>query len=723
MVTNKHISKIIVVVMAVAVLLCFLTMSFSDELTELLGGTGISMEYESKLFDTEETINIDIQMSDDDWSKMLANATAEEYYVCDVVINGKNISNVAIRPKGNTSLSAIAKDPDNDRYSFKIEFDHYVYGQSYYGLDKLILNNNYADATNMKEAVVYDMYQYLGADASLYNYAKVSVNGEYWGVYLALEAVEESFMLRNYGTQDGELYKPESMNMGGGGKGGDFSKPDKDFSDFDFSGFDGSGFEGMTPPSDSKGFSFNRRGSSDKKADDKKSDSNSEGSSLGRFPGGDNFNFDPGNMPNGGDFNFGGKGVFSMGGNGGANLNYTDDDLDSYSTIWEGEVTDTGKGDHRKVVTALKNISEGKDLEKYLDVDNVLKYMAVHTFVVNMDSLTGSMAHNYYLYEYDGQLNILPWDYNLSFGGMSMGSSDSASEMVNYPIDTPFSGTEFFDALLENEEYLERYHEYLQQLVDEYVNGGRFDEAYNRIRSQIDSLVETDPTALYSYEEYLTAADMLYQTIKLRAESISGQIKGTIPSTDEGQRRNSSALIDASSIDIKAMGQFNMGGNFGRPSEKTQNGNDSSDEDLENKNSSEEAANEITGEQRLQANFDTSTLPEGFDPSNMPDMGDFDPGNMPNMGDFDPSNIPNKGNFDSPSSGNDKGNNQDDKKQVEKNDGSSSKSSSSDRKMPSNFTNVKGNSKNAVNNVISLSICLAVMVIALIGVSLYKRKR
>jgi len=107
----------------------------------------------------------------------------------------------------------------------------------------------------------------------------------------------------------------------------------------------------------------------------------------------------------------------------------------------------------------------------------------------------------------------------------------------------------------------------------------------------------------------------------------------------------------------------------------------------------------------------------------MPDMGDFDPGNMPNMGDFDPSNIPNKGNFDSPSSGNDKGNNQDDKKQVEKNDGSSSKSSSSDRKMPSNFTNVKGNSKNAVNNVISLSICLAVMVIALIGVSLYKRKR
>lgn len=141
-----------------------------------------------------------------------------------------------IRPKGNTSLTSIANDPTTDRYSFKLEFDHYVDGQTCFGLDKLILNNNYADATNMKEALIYDMYQYLGADASLYNYARLSVNGEYWGVYLALEAVEDSFLLRNYGVQDGELYKPDSMNIGGGGDpGGDFKADDMDF-------------ENMTPP-------------------------------------------------------------------------------------------------------------------------------------------------------------------------------------------------------------------------------------------------------------------------------------------------------------------------------------------------------------------------------------------------------------------------------------------------------------------------------------------
>ncbi len=701
MATNKHISKIIIVLMAAAVVLCFVAIAHSHELVEALGGTGVTMEYESKLFNTDEVISIDIRMDEDDWEAMLNNPLSEEYYVCDVVINGQKIKNVGIRPKGNTSLSAIAMDADNDRYSLKLEFDHFVEGQTCYGLDKLILNNNYADATNMKEAIIYDMFQYLGTDASLYNYAKISVNGEYWGVYLALEAVEESFMLRNYGTQDGELYKPDSMEMGsgkssgssssssgsmtppGGGfsgnQGGDsensgtpsfygFPGGSSDFDpnnipeggNFDFgnmpdmsgnkpgessdsgtpssggpSGFDpsnrpgssSSGFGGMTPPGGSQGFPGNEGG-----------DTESSGSpSFDGFSGGSS-DFDPYNKPDGegsgsggqrpdmGDFSpQGGGGGFSMRG-GGADLNYVDDELDSYQTIWEGEITGTGKADHRRVVTALKNISEGNDLETYMDVDNILKYMAVHTFAVNMDSLSGSMAHNYYLYEYDGQLNILPWDYNLSLGGMSMGSNGDATEMVNDPIDTPFSSTHFFDGLLENEEYLAKYHEYLQQLVDEYVKGGRFDETYHRIRSQIDELVETDPNALYDYEEYDTAAKLLYETVNLRADSIKGQLEGTIPSTDAGQRQDSSNFVDASHIDVKAMGQFNMGGFAdNRKDKKKGESDDSSDSD---DFSFFDFGNFFGGE-----------MPD-FDPNNMPEGGfDFGGGNMPDMGGFNPGNV------------------------------------------------------------------------------------
>lgn len=505
MIGSKYATKIACIAMAAAVLLCVLAVAFPQKLAEAAGQGGVAMEYEAELFQTDSVMQIDIRMENDVWEEMLAGAMAEEYYSCDVVINGLVVKNVGIRPKGNTSLSAIAMDPDTDRFSLKLEFDHYVEGQTCLGLDKLVLNNNYADATNMKEAIVYDMYQYLGADASLYNYAEISVNGTYWGVYLALETVEDSFLLRNYGVESGNLYKPEGMGMGGGGDAGG-----PGFSDFESGPGGGDGLEQRE---------------------------------TGGFPGGQRFSM----------------------GSGGADLNYTDDELDSYSVIWDGAVTDSGKKDYRRVVSALRDINEGTNLEECLDIDNVLKYMAVHTFSVNMDSLSGSMAHNYYLYEHEGELNVIPWDYNLSFGGMGMGmgADSGASGMVNDAIDSPFQGTEFFDALLEDEACLARYHGYLQELTEGYVSGGKFQDAYNRIRSQIDGLVEADPTAFYTAAEYGTAAEMLYQTVMLRAESIRGQLDGTIPSTDAGQRADGSALVDASSIDIEAMGVMGGGRDFG----------------------------------------------------------------------------------------------------------------------------------------------------------------
>ena len=120
---------------------------------------------------------------------------------------------------------------------------------------------------------------------------------------------------------------------------------------------------------------------------------------------------------------------------------------------------------------------------------------------------------------------------------------------MNDAIDNAFSGTTFFDTLMENETYHSQYYAYLQQLVSEYIDGDGFDAFYTRVRSQIDTLVESDPTAFYSYDEYLTAAETLYQVVKLRGQSIQGQLDGTIPSTEAAQR-TSDALVDASALDI-----------------------------------------------------------------------------------------------------------------------------------------------------------------------------
>ncbi len=550
MISNKHIVKFSAILTAIVFVLCIAAQLFPDMLSSVIqSDTAYSMEYEDKLFDTSEIIDINIIMDETAWQDMLDNAIQEEYYECNVQINGTTFYSVGIRPKGNTSLSSIANDPDNDRYSFKLEFDQFVDGGTCFGLDKLVLNNSYADATNMKEAIIYDMYQYLGADASLYNYAKISVNGEYFGVYLALEAVEESFGLRNYGTEFGKLYKPDSMDMGArddekGGNSKDSDRPQM-----------GSGIPSNEMPDMSNFAKANvEKGDNANKANNQSAVSNNfRKMQRAEFSGGE------GAVRPGGGFGGG------FGGNG-ANLNYIDDNKDSYSAIWDGSVNGATDSDKNRVITALRNVSNQTNAEKYLDTDNLLKYMVVHNFAVNEDSLSGSMAHNYYLYEANGKLNIIPWDYNLSWGGMGgMGSRDGsgATGTINEPIDDSYSSTQFFDIFLNNEEYLSKYHSYYNDLIEGYVNSGRFEETYNRIVSQIDELVKTDPNAMYSYDEYLSAKAILYNVIMLRAESVSGQLDGSIPSTSAEQQKNPEALIDASDIDLSAMGTMNMGGGFG----------------------------------------------------------------------------------------------------------------------------------------------------------------
>ena len=175
-------------------------------------------------------------------------------------------------------------------------------------------------------------------------------------------------------------------------------------------------------------------------------------------------------------------------------------------------------------------------------------------------------------------------------------SGSSATSVVNEAIDNAFAGTDFFDTLMDNETYHAQYCEYLRRLVDEYINGGGFDEFYNRVRGQIDALVEADPNAFYTYDEYLEAAETLYELVKLRGESISGQLDGTIPSTS-AEQSGSDALIDASHIDLEVMGSMDIGGGGGGFSFGGRGGGASG------------TASSGSG------GFDMSQLPEGFDPS------------------------------------------------------------------------------------------------------------
>ncbi len=562
--THKAIDKICCVVLALTLLLTVLFLN--GESLGLKKASSV-MGYESKLFDTSKVHTINIVM--DDWDSFVENCQSEEYAECTVVIDDETYQNVAIRGKGNTSLTQVASY-GNNRYSFKIEFDHYDSSNTYYGLDKLCLNNIIQDNTYMKDYLCYQMMNEMGVASPLCSYVYITVNGEDWGLYLAVEGVEESFLQRNYGKDYGSLYKPDSQSMGGGrGNGKDFEMNSDNDSDTAASGdasADSSEADSQTPPS----------------TDLPNSDSNAQGSESGAPAGGapegdapeggvpegdapeggtPDGNGQDGGSPDGGSQDGGspdGGSPDNQNGSDDVLLKYINDDADSYANIFDNAKTDISDADKTRLIASLKNLSEGEDLENTVDVDAVIRYFVVHNFVLNFDSYTGSMIHNYYLYEKDGQMQMIPWDYNLAFGGFE--SAADATSLVNYPIDTPVSGGDVSERpmlawIFANEEYTNLYHQYFSEFLSTYFDSGEFEEMMDSVSSMIAPYVEQDPTKFCTYEEFETGVSTLKEFCLLRAQSISGQLDGTIGSTSDTQ--DSSTLVDASNLQISDMGSMN----------------------------------------------------------------------------------------------------------------------------------------------------------------------
>ena len=552
MAAHKKIDRICCAVLILSLILTILFMN-----GEALGlqASAATLGYETRLFDTTRVHTIDIVM--DDWDTFIEGCEDEEYEPCAVVIDGESYKNVAIRAKGNTSLSSV-RQLGSQRYSFKIEFDHYDSGKTYHGLDKLCLNNLIQDNTMMKDYLAYRLMGNFGVVSPLCSYVYITVNGEDWGLYLAVEGVEDAFLERNYGKEAGELYKPDSMSFGGGrgnGKGFDMEE-----FDFDADGFEppeqGNFTPGDFPGSPPGDFQMpdNADGTPPEKpdaaADEEASAAADETGTDAEASAQTGETRSRPEMPGGG---FGG-------GNGSddVKLQYIDDDADSYPNIFDNAKTDVSGKDEKRLIESLRKLSAYEDLEDVLDMDAVLRYFVVHNFVVNGDSYTGSMIHNYYLYEQDGKLSMLPWDYNLAFGGFQGNDAESA---VNDPIDDVLSDRPMQAWMFSSEEYTALYHEYYEEFLQSADIDGLIDEAY----SLIAPYVEKDPTKFCTYDEFETGVQTLKNFCYLRAQSVTGQLDGSIPSTSEAQKESSESLVDASAITISDMGSMGntMGGKGG----------------------------------------------------------------------------------------------------------------------------------------------------------------
>lgn len=437
--------------------------------------------YENIVFNKNKVTTVDIEIAEEDWADMLENASAEELKQADITVNGKKVENVAIRTKGNLSLRSVVNS-DSDRYSLKIDFDYYDDTKSLYGLKKLNLNNNYSDSTLMREYISYELMEQMGLPTPAHSYIYVTVNGEERGLFLGVEAVDETFLANNYGSNDGFLFKPDGT---------------------------------------------------------------------------------------------------------GSDLKYISDDIEDYTGI--GLKTNEGNINQSKLVEMLDAINNGGDIEKYIDVDEMLRYFAVNTALVNLDSYQGNMKHNYYLYEQNGVFSIIPWDYNMSFGGfgagggriaggngenqadvttnmekpvaqnngqpdqtgdggmqqqrgggvdMGMGMSGNLinDSAINFSVTTPVSGTTLEErpllkALLSNDEYRDKYEGYLEELATTYLTEEYVQSITKKLAVLLTTYVEADPTKFSTTEQFLEAVEgenSLPEFAKQRSESILKQLSGEL---------------------------------------------------------------------------------------------------------------------------------------------------------------------------------------------------
>ena len=478
----------------------------------------ITPEYAEKLFGTE-IISIEILADDTTWKNMLENASSKEYIMADVNVNGTLFKNVGIRPKGNSSLQQVAQMSDSERYSFRLQFDKYIDGQTCFGLDSFVVNNMIGDNSYLKEYVSYDLMKEIGVDCPYFGFANLKRNGEAIGFYLTVETYGDSYEERLSGDTDAMLYNVKSMEMGNQGK-MEKNMPQGGMEQKEM--LEGEITEGQM-------------------SKDQTSRENREK-----------------------------IGSRSMGKSGGS-LEYTDDNSSSYSSIFDNVVGKGTEDSYQKVIAAIKALSEDRDLESYFDIDQILRYLAAHTIVVNLDSYSSNMAQNYYIYEKNGKLTILPWDYNLAFGGFQ--SSDLTS-VINFPIDTPVRGVEMssrplLNVLFSNADYLNRYHSYLQELIDHYFSNNAFEQKIEELNYIIQDYVKQDPTAFCSFEEYQKAVSAFSVLGILRAESVEGQLNGSIPSTTEGQSQNSEALITTDLITLSDLGTMGSGREEGKNGEHT----------------------------------------------------------------------------------------------------------------------------------------------------------
>jgi hypothetical protein len=170
------------------------------------------------LFDPERVLEVSISMAPADWDTLRyqtrkvtevlgegcldgPKASPYTYFPATVTVDGEPLPMSAVRKKGFLGSASITKP------SLKVSFDEYVPGREYSGVEGLTLNNSQQDPSLLKTCLAFKLFRDAGLPASRCTFARVTVNGNYVGVYANVEAVGKRLLKRFFADETGNLYE------------------------------------------------------------------------------------------------------------------------------------------------------------------------------------------------------------------------------------------------------------------------------------------------------------------------------------------------------------------------------------------------------------------------------------------------------------------------------------------------------------------------------------
>ncbi len=166
-----------------------------------------------------------IEIEENNLNYMLQHATDENYVMTtSVTIGDTTLGYCGLRTKGNYTLQhSYTDNPGSDRFSFTVNFGKYItktlYGekQNFYGCEKISFNNFFFDKSMMKEYFSFKLMDEMGLPTPQYALAKLYINGEYYGVYFMVEAMDETVLEQHWNVDGKELSsylcKPTGTNF------------------------------------------------------------------------------------------------------------------------------------------------------------------------------------------------------------------------------------------------------------------------------------------------------------------------------------------------------------------------------------------------------------------------------------------------------------------------------------------------------------------------------